>query len=126
MAEEPGGHGAHKKKHKKHKKKHKKRHHREEAGPDPAAALPKPQLKLKIKLGGQILGTKRSAGAGLPGRAGPRQRLSCPGRTPLPCRLQTPPSSWPVAGRAIRPGRRCGRASGRLRVGHPGDPPGLS
>ncbi|KAK9398483.1 INO80 complex subunit B [Crotalus adamanteus] len=58
VAEEPGGHGTHKKKHKKHKKKHKKRHHREEPGPDPAAALPKPQLKLKIKLGGQILGTK--------------------------------------------------------------------
>ncbi|XP_032080457.1 INO80 complex subunit B [Thamnophis elegans] len=57
-AEDPAAHGAHKKKHKKHKKKHKKRHHREEPGLEPAAALPKPQLKLKIKLGGQILGTK--------------------------------------------------------------------
>ncbi|NXN93787.1 IN80B protein, partial [Rhinopomastus cyanomelas] len=55
-----GGHGGHKKKHKKHKKKHKKKHHHEPAGP-PLAAGPdprKPQLKLKIKLGGQILGTK--------------------------------------------------------------------
>lgn len=53
------GHGVHKKKHKKHKKKHKKRHHQEEeAGPtQPSPA--KPQLKLKIKLGGQVLGTKR-------------------------------------------------------------------
>ncbi|XP_038309074.1 INO80 complex subunit B isoform X2 [Canis lupus baileyi] len=51
-------HGVHKKKHKKHKKKHKKKHHQEEeAGPtQPSPA--KPQLKLKIKLGGQILGTK--------------------------------------------------------------------
>ncbi|KAM6289129.1 INO80 complex subunit B [Aegotheles albertisi] len=56
-----GGHGAHKKKHKKHKKKHKKRHHHHEpAGPppEPTAGPRKPQLKLKIKLGGQILGTK--------------------------------------------------------------------
>lgn len=53
------GHGVHKKKHKKHKKKHKKKHHQEEeAGPtQPSPA--KPQLKLKIKLGGQVLGTKR-------------------------------------------------------------------
>ncbi|CAN0099198.1 unnamed protein product [Bubo scandiacus] len=55
-----GGHGSHKKKHKKHKKKHKKKHHHEAAGPppapEPAAGLRKPQLKLKIKLGGQILG----------------------------------------------------------------------
>uniref|UniRef100_A0A8D0CFT7 INO80 complex subunit B n=1 Tax=Salvator merianae TaxID=96440 RepID=A0A8D0CFT7_SALMN len=59
--DEPNSHGAHKKKHKKHKKKHKKRHHREDGGVttvEPASALPKPQLKLKIKLGGQILGTK--------------------------------------------------------------------
>ncbi|XP_025911770.1 INO80 complex subunit B isoform X2 [Apteryx mantelli] len=60
--EAAGGHGAHKKKHKKHKKKHKKKHHHEPAGPpegpEPPAALRKPQLKLKIKLGGQILGTK--------------------------------------------------------------------
>ncbi|XP_004634173.1 INO80 complex subunit B [Octodon degus] len=52
------GHGMHKKKHKKHKKKHKKKHHQEEDSgltqPSPA----KPQLKLKIKLGGQVLGTK--------------------------------------------------------------------
>ncbi|KAJ6658523.1 hypothetical protein lerEdw1_019910 [Lerista edwardsae] len=51
---------AHRKKHKKHKKKHKRRHHREghvaaELG---APGPPKPQLKLKIKLGGQVLGTK--------------------------------------------------------------------
>ncbi|NXS46556.1 IN80B protein, partial [Balaeniceps rex] len=63
-AEAGGGHGSHKKKHKKHKKKHKKKHHHEAAGPppapapEPAAGLRKPQLKLKIKLGGQILGTK--------------------------------------------------------------------
>ncbi|NXY88279.1 IN80B protein, partial [Alcedo cyanopectus] len=57
------GHGSHKKKHKKHKKKHKKKHHQDTAGPpppapEPPAGLRKPQLKLKIKLGGQILGTK--------------------------------------------------------------------
>uniref|UniRef100_A0A8B9UBC3 INO80 complex subunit B-like conserved region domain-containing protein n=1 Tax=Anas zonorhyncha TaxID=75864 RepID=A0A8B9UBC3_9AVES len=51
------------KKHKKHKKKHKKKHHHEPGPPalepaEPGAALRKPQLKLKIKLGGQILGTK--------------------------------------------------------------------
>uniref|UniRef100_A0A8C3C2D2 INO80 complex subunit B-like conserved region domain-containing protein n=1 Tax=Cairina moschata TaxID=8855 RepID=A0A8C3C2D2_CAIMO len=58
-----GGHGSHKKKHKKHKKKHKKKHHHEPGPPaleptEPGATLRKPQLKLKIKLGGQILGTK--------------------------------------------------------------------
>ncbi|XP_062349244.1 INO80 complex subunit B-like isoform X1 [Cinclus cinclus] len=53
-----GGHGGHKKKHKKHKKKHKKRHHHE-AGPSPGPELPRqPRLRLRIKLGGQILGTK--------------------------------------------------------------------
>nr|XP_004668320.2 INO80 complex subunit B [Jaculus jaculus] len=52
------GHGVHKKKHKKHKKKHKKKHHQdEEAGPTQQTPA-KPQLKLKIKLGGQVLGTK--------------------------------------------------------------------
>ncbi|XP_053110575.1 INO80 complex subunit B isoform X2 [Hemicordylus capensis] len=59
--DESNSHGSHKKKHKKHKKKHKKRHHREDgvvAAVELGAALPKPQLKLKIKLGGQILGTK--------------------------------------------------------------------
>ncbi|XP_063781746.1 INO80 complex subunit B isoform X2 [Pseudophryne corroboree] len=62
-----GSHGVHRKKHKKHKK-HKKKHHQDvgvPAGysqrrhPDAAEkALHKPQLKLKIKLGGQVLGTK--------------------------------------------------------------------
>ncbi|XP_060103190.1 LOW QUALITY PROTEIN: INO80 complex subunit B [Heteronotia binoei] len=59
--DESNSHGSHKKKHKKHKKKHKKKHHREDVGVtavDMGPALPKPQLKLKIKLGGQILGTK--------------------------------------------------------------------
>ncbi|XP_054846102.1 INO80 complex subunit B [Eublepharis macularius] len=59
--DESNSHGAHKKKHKKHKKKHKKRHHRDDVSTtavDLGPALPKPQLKLKIKLGGQILGTK--------------------------------------------------------------------
>ncbi|XP_040184701.1 INO80 complex subunit B isoform X2 [Rana temporaria] len=71
--EEPGdegdapSHGAHKKKHKKHKK-HKKKHHQEVGGTsgysphhhsDSSHKSPhKPQLKLKIKLGGQVLGTK--------------------------------------------------------------------
>ncbi|XP_073473741.1 INO80 complex subunit B isoform X1 [Aquarana catesbeiana] len=71
--EEPGddgeapSHGAHKKKHKKHKK-HKKKHHQEVGGtsgyslhhhPDSShKSQHKPQLKLKIKLGGQVLGTK--------------------------------------------------------------------
>nr|XP_033810637.1 INO80 complex subunit B [Geotrypetes seraphini] len=57
-------HGSHKKKHKKHKK-HKKKHHQEEPSHgfppetlESDSGLPKPQLKLKIKLGGQILGTK--------------------------------------------------------------------
>lgn len=53
-------HAAHKKKHKKHKK-HKKKHH-QEVGGSPADSTHKshhkPQLKLKIKLGGQVLGTK--------------------------------------------------------------------
>ncbi|KAJ8390306.1 hypothetical protein AAFF_G00108750 [Aldrovandia affinis] len=60
-----GGHNAHKKKHKKHKK-HKKKHHREvgghglssEALESDSGIIIKPQLKLKIKLGGQTLGTK--------------------------------------------------------------------
>ncbi|XP_053884872.1 INO80 complex subunit B [Malaclemys terrapin pileata] len=63
--DESSGHGSHKKKHKKHKKKHKKRHHHENVGAsfssetlESSPLLPKPQLKLKIKLGGQILGTK--------------------------------------------------------------------
>ncbi|MGH0169202.1 UNVERIFIED_CONTAM: hypothetical protein FKN15_059512 [Acipenser sinensis] len=62
--DESAGHSAHKKKHKKHKK-HKKKHHQEEGGHSfPSEALEsdsgvvKPQLKLKIKLGGQTLGTK--------------------------------------------------------------------
>nr|KAF6447117.1 INO80 complex subunit B [Rousettus aegyptiacus] len=52
------GHGVHKKKHKKHKKKHKKKHHQEEEAGPTQPSPPKPQLKLKIKLGGQVLGTK--------------------------------------------------------------------
>ncbi|XP_027033988.1 INO80 complex subunit B isoform X2 [Tachysurus fulvidraco] len=56
---------AHRKKHKKHKK-HKKKHHRDdghsfssEALESDSGIVPKPpQLKLKIKLGGQTLGTK--------------------------------------------------------------------
>ncbi|XP_008822971.1 INO80 complex subunit B isoform X1 [Nannospalax galili] len=51
-------HGVHKKKHKKHKKKHKKKHHQEEEAGSTQQAPAKPQLKLKIKLGGQVLGTK--------------------------------------------------------------------
>lgn len=60
---EMGVYNAHRKKHKKHKK-HKKKHHREESySPDESdSGLPiivkPPQLKLKIKLGGQTLGTK--------------------------------------------------------------------
>ncbi|XP_035584912.1 LOW QUALITY PROTEIN: INO80 complex subunit B [Zalophus californianus] len=52
------GHGVHKKKHKSTRKNTRKKHHQEEeAGPtQPSPA--KPQLKLKIKLGGQVLGTK--------------------------------------------------------------------
>ena len=42
-----------------HKKKHKKKHYQEEeAGPTQQPPA-KPQLKLRIKLGGQVLGTKR-------------------------------------------------------------------
>ncbi|KAG5845578.1 hypothetical protein ANANG_G00140770 [Anguilla anguilla] len=60
-----GGHNAHKKKHKKHKK-HKKKHHRDDGGhgfssealESDSGIIIKPQLKLKIKLGGQTLGTK--------------------------------------------------------------------
>lgn len=60
--------GVHKKKHKKHKK-HKKKHHRDDGHSFSSEALESdsgmllqkpPQLKLKIKLGGQTLGTKRS------------------------------------------------------------------
>ncbi|KAM4053294.1 INO80 complex subunit B [Anomaloglossus baeobatrachus] len=54
-----GSHVLHKKKHKKHKK-HKKKHHQDGGGP-PAytqKTTQKPQLRLKIKLGGQVLGTK--------------------------------------------------------------------
>ncbi|NP_001135702.1 INO80 complex subunit B [Xenopus tropicalis] len=59
---EDSAHGIHKKKHKKHKK-HKKKHHQEGAPlglwPDSTPKQQtKPQLKLKIKLGGQVLGTK--------------------------------------------------------------------
>ncbi|CAN2388291.1 INO80 complex subunit B, partial [Pristimantis euphronides] len=52
-------HGLHKKKHKKHKK-HKKKHHQDGAPARCAdtKTAPKPQLRLKIKLGGQVLGTK--------------------------------------------------------------------
>ncbi|KAL4660921.1 INO80 complex subunit B [Arapaima gigas] len=63
--DESGGHNAHKKKHKKHKK-HKKKHHRMDGGhsfssealESDSGVVVKPQLKLKIKLGGQTLGTK--------------------------------------------------------------------
>uniref|UniRef100_A0A8B9J4K2 INO80 complex subunit B-like conserved region domain-containing protein n=1 Tax=Astyanax mexicanus TaxID=7994 RepID=A0A8B9J4K2_ASTMX len=56
---------AHRKKHKKHKK-HKKKHHRDDGHSfssealesDSGIVLKPPQLKLKIKLGGQTLGTK--------------------------------------------------------------------
>ncbi|XP_058250849.1 INO80 complex subunit B isoform X2 [Hemibagrus wyckioides] len=56
---------AHRKKHKKHKK-HKKKHHRDDGHSfssealesDTGIVLKPPQLKLKIKLGGQTLGTK--------------------------------------------------------------------
>ncbi|XP_061664444.1 INO80 complex subunit B [Syngnathoides biaculeatus] len=56
-----GPHGKHK--HKKHKR-HKRRHHGPSGAPVPAAGVvaaaprPPPQLRLKIKLGGQTLGTK--------------------------------------------------------------------
>ncbi|XP_056156576.1 INO80 complex subunit B [Lampris incognitus] len=63
-----GPHGVHKRKHKKHKK-HKRKHHRDESFPEPLepeepvmVVRPPPpppsQLRLKIKLGGQTLGTK--------------------------------------------------------------------
>ncbi|XP_053716612.1 INO80 complex subunit B isoform X1 [Synchiropus splendidus] len=54
-----GLHNAHKRKHKKHKK-HKKKHHGfpEAPEPEPVVPRPPPQLRLKIKLGGQTLGTK--------------------------------------------------------------------
>lgn len=62
--DESEGHGSHKKKHKKHKK-HKKKHHLEDSGHgfssetmESDSGTAKPQLKLKIKLGGQTLGTK--------------------------------------------------------------------
>lgn len=54
-------HSVHKRKHKKHKK-HKKKHHSFAEAPEPEAVVvprPPPQLRLKIKLGGQTLGTKR-------------------------------------------------------------------
>nr|XP_061810519.1 INO80 complex subunit B-like isoform X2 [Nerophis lumbriciformis] len=53
-----GPHGVHKHKHKKHKR-HKKKHHGLSEAPEPVMApRPPPQLRLKIKLGGQTLGTK--------------------------------------------------------------------
>ncbi|XP_069488580.1 INO80 complex subunit B [Ambystoma mexicanum] len=62
--DELSGHGSHRKKHRKHKK-HKKKHHQDELGHGVSSETlesdscpSKPQLKLKIKLGGQILGTK--------------------------------------------------------------------
>uniref|UniRef100_A0A3Q3DY55 INO80 complex subunit B n=1 Tax=Hippocampus comes TaxID=109280 RepID=A0A3Q3DY55_HIPCM len=55
-----GPHGMHKHKHKKHKR-HKRKHHGLPAVPEPVVApRPPPQLRLKIKLGGQTLGTKRT------------------------------------------------------------------
>lgn len=60
-----GLHGVHRRKHKKHKK-HKKKHHRDDGGhsfssleSDSGIVVKPPQLRLKIKLGGQTLGTKR-------------------------------------------------------------------
>lgn len=58
-------HSGHRKKHKKHKK-HKKKHHRDDGHSfssealesDYGAVIKPPQLKLKIKLGGQTMGTK--------------------------------------------------------------------
>ncbi|XP_072232613.1 INO80 complex subunit B [Leuresthes tenuis] len=53
-------HNVHKRKHKKHKK-HKKKHHSFAEAPEPErlpVPRPPPQLRLKIKLGGQTLGTK--------------------------------------------------------------------
>ncbi|XP_077357697.1 INO80 complex subunit B [Festucalex cinctus] len=53
-----GLHGMHKHKHKKHKR-HKRKHHGLAEIPEPVVApRPPPQLRLKIKLGGQTLGTK--------------------------------------------------------------------
>ncbi|XP_034019997.1 INO80 complex subunit B [Thalassophryne amazonica] len=55
-----GLHSSHKRKHKKHKK-HKKKHHSFSEAPEPEPPViprPPPQLRLKIKLGGQTLGTK--------------------------------------------------------------------
>lgn len=57
----PGLHNIHKRKHKKHKK-HKRKHHGLTEPPEPEPIMvprPPPQLRLKIKLGGQTLGTKR-------------------------------------------------------------------
>uniref|UniRef100_A0A4W3GYZ4 INO80 complex subunit B n=1 Tax=Callorhinchus milii TaxID=7868 RepID=A0A4W3GYZ4_CALMI len=63
--DESRGHSSHKKKHKKHKK-HKKKHHQADMGLgfssetfESDSGTGKPQLKLKIKLGGQTVGTKR-------------------------------------------------------------------
>ncbi|KAM6894879.1 INO80 complex subunit B isoform 2-T3 [Lycodopsis pacificus] len=51
-------HSVHKRKHKKHKK-HKRKHHSFPELPEPVVVpRPPPQLRLKIKLGGQTLGTK--------------------------------------------------------------------
>ncbi|XP_028658066.1 INO80 complex subunit B [Erpetoichthys calabaricus] len=62
--DDSAGYSGHKKKHKKHKK-HKKKYHHEEGGHsfssealESDSGAVKPQLKLKIKLGGQTLGTK--------------------------------------------------------------------
>ncbi|XP_034533166.1 INO80 complex subunit B isoform X2 [Notolabrus celidotus] len=55
-----GLHSVHKRKHKKHKK-HKRKHHSFPEIPEPEPIVvprPPPQLRLKIKLGGQTLGTK--------------------------------------------------------------------
>ncbi|XP_072353594.1 INO80 complex subunit B isoform X1 [Scyliorhinus torazame] len=64
LEDEAGGHSSHKKKHKKHKK-HKKKHHQADVGLgfssetlESDSGTGKPQLKLKIKLGGQTMGTK--------------------------------------------------------------------
>ncbi|TNM93606.1 hypothetical protein fugu_001782 [Takifugu bimaculatus] len=56
----PNLHSVHKRKHKKHKK-HKRKHHSFPEAPEPEPVMvprPPPQLRLKIKLGGQTLGTK--------------------------------------------------------------------
>ncbi|KAI4886298.1 hypothetical protein NFI96_016722 [Prochilodus magdalenae] len=65
LAGDEDDYSAHRKKHKKHKK-HKKKHHRDDGHSfssealesDSGIVLKPPQLKLKIKLGGQTLGTK--------------------------------------------------------------------